>query len=80
MDLITFIGESALSGDEWASGVDKDQIKGDITKRTENKNTNVQIIKSEDPDELKAEIARLNEELKKKDEEIAKLKEQLEKK
>jgi hypothetical protein len=45
----TFIGESALSGDEWASGVDKDQIKGDITKRTENKNTNVQIIKSEAP-------------------------------
>ena len=76
----TFIGESALSGDEWASGVDKDQIKGDITKRTENKNTNVKIIKSEDPDELKAEIARLNEELKKKDEEIAKLKEELEEK
>ena len=58
----------------------KIKLKEILLKRTENKNTNVQIIKSEDPDELKAEIARLNEELKKKDEEIAKLKEQLEKK
>jgi hypothetical protein len=46
--------------------VNKDKIKRDITKRNESKNTNIQIIKSEDSKELKAEIARLNKELKKK--------------
>ena len=73
----TFSGESALDGDEWASGVDKNQNKKIITEISSisndanivRKNTEkIEAPLEEQVIQLKEEIKLLNEKLKEKDE------------
>ena len=75
---ITFSGESSISGDEWASGVDKQQSKKKITDIKTPSNSGVNIVrkdteKIEEPlevqvEKMKEEIKQLNQKIKEKDE------------
>jgi hypothetical protein len=74
----TFSGESSVSGDDWASGVDKEQCKKKINDIKAPSNSGVNIVrkdteKIEEPlevqvEKMKEEIKELNQKIKEKDE------------